>query len=172
MLEGFSPSSNVLRFAFARSTGAVPPLFSTFELAPSSVYTMLALARFDTVLDHSTMPTVGICELMALTMSENEQLAAPLVPPVEDEAPPVAREPPDTVVLAEDDITPPVWSTPPEAVPPPVVFELPLLPPVDVLDVEFGETLHARANRAMAELRFVQMKACINDKFSKAYPSG
>src|SRR6185437_16393839 len=50
---------------------------------------MSALARFGSVVDHSTMPTVGIIGLTALVASENEQPAAPPAPPVEDEAPPV-----------------------------------------------------------------------------------
>ena len=108
---------------------------------------MLALAKFDMVVDHSTIPTVGICELIALVVTENEQLAELLVPPIEDEAPPVEREPPVTAVLDEDDATLLVWDTPPEVAPPPVAFELPPLLPADAPDVESGETLHARANK-------------------------
>ena len=107
---------------------------------------MLALAKFDMAVDHSTIPTVGICELIALVVTENEQLAELLVPPFEDEAPPVEREPPVTAVL-DDDVTLLVWDTPPEVAPLPVAFELPPLPSADDTDVESGETLHARAKR-------------------------
>src|SRR5580692_3297945 len=50
---------------------------------------MLALARFDMVVDHSTIPTVAIFELMALLRIENEQPAAPLVPPTPLPPPPL-----------------------------------------------------------------------------------
>src|SRR6185437_14802976 len=53
---------------------------------------MSALARFGSVVDHSTMPTVGIIGLTALVASENEQPAAPAAP-VEDEAPPAPPVP-------------------------------------------------------------------------------
>ena len=101
----------------------------------------MALAKFDMAVDHSTIPTVGICELIALVMTENGQLAELLVPPFEDDALPVEREPPFTAVLDQDD------ATPPEVAPPPVAFELPPLLPADDPDVESGETLHARAKR-------------------------
>src|SRR5579862_5092926 len=42
---------------------------------------MVALARFDRVVDQATIPTVAIFGLMALVTIENEQLAPPSPPP-------------------------------------------------------------------------------------------
>ena len=108
---------------------------------------MLALARFERVVDHSTIPTVGIFELIELVIIENEQCVELSVPPVEDEEPPVAREPPVAAVLDEVDVTPPYWDAPPEVDPP----ELTAL----------GEVVpHARVSRA--RLNRVHAKALLH----------
>lgn len=60
---------------------------------------MLALARFDMVVDHSTTPTVGILEFVVFVVTVIEQFSEPV-------APPAAPLPPIEVVASADRVPP------------------------------------------------------------------